>query len=230
MVPDFEYFLRFAPRGGFGHRVPGVFLFDIPAAIIALWLFHAYAKEPLYNWLPESIQARIQLGPSALPVRNFAQLMLLLISILIGVATHLLWDSFTHPGFWPYQHWQFLHRTVQLPVVGTLRYLRVIQHVSTFIGAAVLALWFRHWFRRTPPMHHTPRKHPRTALFVICTMALLAAALRGFLILRWVTPLDFNRSKFLFEGTIITTITVFWLGVLMYGVLRAIARSRTRNA
>jgi hypothetical protein len=39
MVPDFEYFLRFAPEGGFGHSLPGVFVFDLPVAFIALWLF-----------------------------------------------------------------------------------------------------------------------------------------------------------------------------------------------
>ena len=234
MVPDFEYFLRFAPQGGFGHTLPGVFLFDLPVAFIALWLFHAYAKEPLYTWLPESVRRRIQLGPAALPVRNIAQFALVLLSILIGVATHILWDSFTHPNFWPYHHWQFLHRTVQLPGYGTMEYLRVIQHASTVFGAAVLLLWFRHWFRRTAPIQpetaRYPRKNHRAALFVICIVALIAAVLSGFLIPEFRTPHHITERKLLFERAVITAINIFWLGVVVYGALRARARNKLQDA
>lgn len=234
MVPDFEYFLRFGPHGGFGHTVPGVFLLDVPAAWIALWLFHSYAKMPLYTWLPEGVQQRIQPGSPALPVRNLAQCALVLLSILIGIATHLLWDSFTHPGFWPYRHWPFLHQTVQLPGFGHLEYLRAIQHASTILGAAVLLLWFLHWLRRTPPTQPeaTPpaRENPRTALIVICIMALLAAFFRGFLLPGWKHGHLFAPGKFLFESAIITAITVFWMGVVLYGVLRGRARNEIEDA
>jgi hypothetical protein len=234
MVPDFEYFLRFAPEGGFGHTLPGVFVFDLPVAFIALWLFHAYAKEPLYTWLPESVRRRIRLGPAALPVRNIAQFTLVLLSILIGVATHILWDSFTHRGFWPYRHWQFLHRTVLLPVLGMTEYLRVLQHASTLFGFVVLLLWFRHWYRRTAPLQGEtapyPRQHPRTALYVICIVALLAAVLSGFVITALKSPYYHTDSKFLFECGVITAINVFWLGVVLYGVLRANARSKLQDA
>lgn len=224
MVPDFEYFLLFSPHGGFGHTLPGVFVFDLPAAFITLWLFHAFLKQPLYSWLPESVQHRIELGPPQLPVKNLAQFLLVLLSILIGAATHLLWDSFTHRNFWPYRHWQFLHRTVQLPVFGSLEYLRVIQHASTLFGAIVILLWFRHWYRRTPPIQSPtpsyPRRNPRAALFVISIAALAAAALSAFLIPDFRNPPHVAESKFLFERAVITAINVFCLGVLLYGALK----------
>jgi hypothetical protein len=234
MAPDFEYFLHFAPEGGFGHTLAGVFLFDLPAAFIVLWLFHVYAKDPLYTWLPESVRRRIQLGPAALPIRNIAQFALVLLAILIGIATHILWDSFTHPDFWPYQHWQFLHRKVDLPLYGPMEYLRVIQHSSTVFGAAALLLWFWLWFRRTAPIEpetaSSSLKNHRGALVVICIAALIAAVLRGLVLPEFVSPDDNPGRKELIARAIITTIDIFWLGVVVYGVWRARARSKLRNA
>jgi amino acid transporter len=234
MVPDFEFFLRFAPRGSFGHILPGIFILDLPLALIALWLFHAYAKEPLYAWLPESVRRRIQLGPSSPPLKNLAQFALVLLSILIGVATHILWDSFSHPRLWLYRHWQFLHRTVRLPLYGPLEVSRVIEHLSSVFGALVLLLWFWHWFRSTPPIQpeavRSPRKNPRSALFVVSIVALVAAALRGFLLHRLGTPFPIERDKFALEAAIITAITVFWFEVVVYGAFRARAQSPQYDA
>jgi hypothetical protein len=209
----------------------------LPAAFVVLWLFHMYAKDPLYTWLPESVQRRIQLGPSTLPIRNGSQFALVLLSILIGVATHILWDSFTHPNFWPYEHWQFLHRTVELPVYGSMEYLRVLQHGSTILGAVALALWFWSWFLRTAPIKLEtapfPQKHHRVALFVICIMALAAAALRGFVLSELSEPGNpyyFFGKKELLARAIITAMDTFWLGVVAYGAFRALARNKLENA
>lgn len=225
MVPDFEYFLLFSPHGGFGHTLPGVFVFDLPAAFITLWLFHAYAKQPLYSWLPESMQRRIHLGPAELPVKNIAQFWLVLLSILVGVATHILWDSFTHRNLWLYRHWQFLHRTVQLPGFGIIEYSRVIQHASTVFGAVVLLLWFLHWFRRTPPTQSQtapiPGNNPRASLIVICGAALAAAVLSALLVPDFNNLHQFNEGQFHFERAVITAINIFCLGVVVYGATRS---------
>ncbi|MGB6826937.1 MAG: DUF4184 family protein [Terracidiphilus sp.] len=233
MAPDFEYFLRLSPEGGLGHTLTGVFVFDLPLALIALWLFHAYAKEPLYAWLPESVQRRIELGPTALRIRSFAHFAMILLSILIGEATHILWDSFTHPQFWPYRHWQFLHGTVRVPVYGPMQYDRVIQHGSTVIGAVVLLLWCRHWFRTTAPtqpaMARNPRENRRGALLAVCIVALAAAAFRGLLILRFGTTSQCGVEKFAFESAVITSIDAFWLGVVVYGALRTLRREELQK-
>jgi membrane-bound metal-dependent hydrolase YbcI (DUF457 family) len=234
MVPDFEFFLRLSPRGAFGHTLAGVFVLDLPLALIALWLYHSYAKEPLYAWLPESVRRRIQLGPASWPIKNAAQFAMVLLSIVIGAATHILWDSFTHEGFWPYRHWQFLQQTVALPVYGQMEYLRVIQHASTVIGGLVLLLWLRNWYRTTAPTHpDTARdsgKNQRATFFVVCIVALASGALRGFTILEFGTTPPVNIDKFAFECAVITAIDAFWLGVVVYGVLRTRVRKESQDA
>jgi membrane-bound metal-dependent hydrolase YbcI (DUF457 family) len=231
MVPDFEYFLRFSPRGGFGHTLPGVFLFDLPVGFISLWLFHTFLKEPLYTWLPQGVQQRIPLGPSTLPIRHTAQLALALLSIFIGISTHILWDSFTHRGFWPYRHWLFLHRTMQLPDGFQLEYLRILQHASTVVGAAVLLLWFRSWYRKTAPLQpvsaQSPLRKPRASLLLISLIALTATVSRTLAIAGCSAPASITQDKYVFESAIITGITVFWCGVVVYGVFRAWARNHS---
>jgi hypothetical protein len=231
MVPDFEYFLRFYPGGGFGHTLPGFFLLDLPLALMALWLFHAYAKVPLYTWLPRSVRRRIRLGPTSPQFGTLARFAVVVLSIFIGIATHIFWDLFTHRTLWLYPRWEFLRRTVTLPLYGGMEYARVIEHLSSVIGALVLLIWFWRWFRSTVPVQadaaQPSRANSRAALIVICAVALAAAALRAMMALHgFGAPFHIYKNKLAMESAIITTITVFCFGVVVYGIsLRARAQS-----
>jgi Domain of unknown function (DUF4184) len=232
MAPDFEYFMRLEAGGGFGHQFIGVFLFDLPVSLIALWLFHAYAKEPIRAWLPENIRRRVRLGPTSIPIRNFGEFALVVFSILVGIATHLLWDSFTHRSSWPYEHMEFLHRTVHLPVWGALEYVRVFQHMSTIAGALVLLLWFRGWYRRTRPIEvETAQpllKNRRSVLAWICVLSLTLAVLRC--VVGDGLPDDRGSAKTFLIDTVVASITLFWVQVVVYGFLRARTRRQLQNA
>lgn len=222
MAPDFEYFIRFRPWGTLGHTFPGVFLLDLPVSLLVLWQFHAYAKEPLYMWLPDSVRQRIRLGPLAMPVKDAKQFALVCLSILIGVATHIVWDSFTHPSLWLYDRWQFLRQTVVLPFGMDREVARVIQHVSSVFGVVVLVFWLWNWYRVTAPIPHETAVQPitnrRAALLAVSIVALAAAILQGFLIYPHGRHWHFSLGWYSVECGIITAITIFWLGVVLYGV------------
>ena len=226
--PDFEYFLRLAPRGGFGHTPIGVFAFDLPISVVVLWLYHAYAKEPVLDWLPETVRQRRPIS-SIPPLSDARQIVLILVSIIIGAATHILWDSFTHPSRWPYHHWPFLRRAIQLPIVGPVPCFKILQHLSTVVGLAVLLLWFWHWYRNTNPNPsqrlERPRERERAVLALICFIALGAALVRG--VLGVGIPENLHEGAELIAEVGITAVTVFWLEVVAYGMLRA--QRRTRN-
>jgi hypothetical protein len=230
--PDFEYFLRLAPKGGFGHTLAGLFLFDLPVSLLVLWLFHAYAKEPLLTWLPTGVRQRLPSSTALSSMRNERGIALISTSILIGAATHLLWDSFTHPGYWPYHHWHFLSRTAELSVVGQVQYYEVLQHLSTLAGLLVLLIWFRHWYTHTQPRcsltTERPRKDERAVFPVLCAVAVAAAVLRGVLGVRM--PINPHQCEVFLAEAVITSITVFWVEVVVYGLLRAQTRARLKNA
>jgi len=151
-APDFAYFFFLTPHGLFAHSLQGMFLIDLPLSLIALWLFHAYIKQPLSMLLPKGIRRRLQPSGNGYSFWPPARLALIAISILIGTATHILWDSFTHPFFWPYRHWSFLSEMVHLPYEGNTPMYKALQYGSTVFGLVVLAVWVWFWYRATKPV------------------------------------------------------------------------------
>ncbi len=220
-APDYEYFLRFGPRGRFGHSPLGIAIFDMPVSFIMLWLFHRYAKEPLWLWLPGSVRKRVNLGPRTLPLKGIGQVALVIVSLFIGILTHMLWDSFTHPYYWPYRHWPLLSDTIQVPLLGSMPYYLFFQFASTILGALILLVWCWHWYCNAipvpqPQVPSLPAR-PYTSLAVIIIVAILAGLTRAWLLS------DYSKAhsrRFLFVGdAALTTMSVFCIGVVVYGFL-----------
>jgi hypothetical protein len=63
---------------------------------------------------------------------------------LVGIVTHLLWDSFTHDG-WLVDLWPALSTRL-----GPLPSYKWLQHGSTVMGLLALAAFGLLWVRRTP--------------------------------------------------------------------------------
>jgi hypothetical protein len=151
LAPDFEYFIRLSPGGGFGHTILGAVVFTLPVALIVLWLFHRIVIVPVVSLLPRSMQRRLvpHLGKFAfLPPARFA---LIVLSLLLGIATHILWDSFTHSHSWLFRHWSFLGEPMHMPVAGSLPGFKVFQYVSTVFGSLIVLAWLARWFQTNPP-------------------------------------------------------------------------------
>lgn len=156
IVPDTPYFLFLIAHGFQGHTLLGIFDFDLPVGLAELWLYHAFIRQPLTLFLPVGVRQR--LGDdggrfSFLPPARFAMIVL---SLLIGIATHLLWDSICHRGTWPYHHWAFLRSNVPLPVVGDLAVYKVMEYASSVFGLVVIAIWVWQWYRDTKPSRPLP--------------------------------------------------------------------------
>lgn len=226
--PDFEYFLRFGPRGNFGHTFPGLFEFDLPVSLLVLWVYQAYARDPILAWLPRGVRQRVPTCPTLSWKWNIREMLLVVISVVIGAATHILWDSLTHRSFWPYQHWHFLSHAVQLPVIGPVQYYKTFQYLSTVAGLIALLIWSWHWYRHTAPIRSQKTEHANgdesKILIALCVATAVAALLRGFL--GDGIPSTQHQVEILLADIASTAITVFWIGVVAYGVLRAQRRSR----
>src|SRR2546423_13502044 len=86
---------------------------------------------------------RFSFGPS----RHF---FLIVLSLIIGGFTHIIWDSFTHPDGWAVLHFPALSFTVWETSLGSVRFYRVLQHFSTLFGGALLLGCYWRWWLRAP--------------------------------------------------------------------------------
>lgn len=134
MVPDFEYFIRMKIQSDYSHTFFGIFWFDLPLTILLAFVFHNVVRTTLYKNLPYTLQARL------VSFDNFAwnsyfrkNWFIVIISSLIGVFSHLLWDSFTHETGYFVQKIPFLNKEI-LSVPG----YKIVQHLSSLLGALVI--------------------------------------------------------------------------------------------
>jgi hypothetical protein len=128
MAPDFA---RLIPGMGreFSHSIPGMFLVDLPLAI-ALAFLASLILIPRAARLP-GLQSLAR--PSG---ERFAWHWLAL-AALIGCATHLGWDVFTH-GDHKIFHAAFLDRKIAHTEAGPFRVRQLAWAVNTLAGLAAL--------------------------------------------------------------------------------------------
>jgi Domain of unknown function (DUF4184) len=150
LSPDFIYFVNLAPQGQFGHTLPGVFLFCLPVGLLVLLIFHSLLKWPIFSLMPLVLQERL-IGPArSFTVLPIARTLLIVVSLLIGVFTHIIWDGFTHEYGWAVARLGFLSHPIIEIGSRTIPLFKLLQHSSTVIGGGLLLLCFIHWIRQAP--------------------------------------------------------------------------------
>jgi hypothetical protein len=221
-APDFPHLLSLSSRMLFGHTFAGMFVFDLPLAIAALWLFHSFIKQPMLIFLPVGIRSRLRSSANTFRFWPWERLSLIVLSILIGTATHIFWDAFTHPGSWIYRHWAFLRGSFELPVTGEIQAYKLLEYVSSIFGVAVLAVWIWGWYGATKssatpvaePMNAAQNRTFVASLPVLATFggALLAYHNNGI-------QVQIRSIVHFTADMLISAITFFLLGLLVFGVI-----------
>jgi len=147
MVPDLPLYLPFL---GYPHThsVPGVFGSNAAAGLAVLMVWHLLLVEPLYATAPRALRRRV---PRPVPISRLltpgwpGRLVLTYASLVIGAATHVTWDAFTHAGSWGSRHIGWLAARH-----GPLHGYSWAQYASTLFGAALVAAWLAHRWKGTP--------------------------------------------------------------------------------
>jgi|SRR5690554_446820 len=139
LTPDFEYFLRMKIKSNYSHTLDGLFWFDLPLGILLAFIFHNIVRNNLFDNLPTFFKSRFSAFRQFDWNEEFRKKWLVvIISILIGATSHILWDSFTHDNGYFVQTIPVLQNSVdflgkQIPI------LKLLQHSSTLLGGFVIA-------------------------------------------------------------------------------------------
>lgn len=214
MAPDFDYFLNLGITGRWTHTLAGTFEFSLPAALVVLAVFHLLLKRPMVALLPGRVQQRIVMQP--FPFWPIGRFLLIAGSVLTGIATHLLWDSFTHGQGWIVERIGWM----QTPHVIWSRswpIYKFAQHGSTVLGLLLLVLWFRDWYRSHPvTVQIEPRLSVRARTAVVCSI--LAIAFVVALVRAW-TVAGPHPFHVVFVATdVVSFVSVTTLGLLVFSL------------
>lgn len=143
MTPDFEYFFRMNVKGIYGHTILGVFYFDLPVATLLAFVFHLIAKKNLIDNLPVFLQSRFQDVRNSDFVKYIKDHKLdFVISVIIGTATHIIWDGFTHKRQFFVDALPGIYKDRFVPFMGVKYPLwYALQYMSTIVGMAFLGIY-----------------------------------------------------------------------------------------
>jgi hypothetical protein len=226
IAPDLEYFLRLAPGQPYGHTLPGVFLVTLPLALVTLWLFHALVKAPFIELLPEGLESRLAPYAGKFRFGGAARFALIVASVLIGILTHLVWDSFTHRNTWLVRDWSALRHPVHVNFLGAVPLYKLLQHASTLFGLMVLAVWIAAWYRKAevtrPSGAQSQSVWPARRILTLIAIAAIAF-LAAIIYALKVTGIPSNRGELArFAGTLVVmAIAVMWWELVVLGVVRS---------
>ncbi|MFF8960284.1 DUF4184 family protein [Streptomyces sp. NPDC014894] len=184
MAPDVPYFLQtlrvtvtagawYEPflNATTSHSPTGALTVALPFTLLLVALYRML-RGPVGALLPPHLAI-----PAPAPPRGTAERARragwLALSALIGIATHLLWDSFTHIDGYAVERIALLREAGP----GGLSAARLLQHLSTAAGLAVLGvhLWRRRDRLRPPPP--APASPAPAARWSVAAVLLLAALL-----------------------------------------------------
>lgn len=138
VVPDFEYFIRLQVNSIYSHTIPGLFWFDLPVGLLAVFIYQVFVKDNLIENLPTGLNSRFTRFRGIYRDGSLlAYIIILCLSVLTGAASHLFWNAFTHPHGYFVGVLPMLSKTL---TIGThhLFVYKLIQHGSTILGAAFI--------------------------------------------------------------------------------------------
>jgi hypothetical protein len=213
LMPDLGYYLPLLDKS-YGHTFAGLFISDLPAGLIFLWLFHCLLKTPLLSLLPVEHQRRLIIparGFSFGPMRRF---LTVIVSLFVGSISHLIWDSFTHEYGWVVRRMAMLSSSI-----GPIPVYKYLQHGGTILGLALLVYWYINWYRQAPSssdtIHGFSRKTNLTIVYSITVSVALFSTLYSYItIVNAVASSQFWRY-FIVE-IIISSISFYSFGLILF--------------
>ena len=153
-------------------------MLSLPLGLAVLFVYQTVMKVPLISLAPERHQQKLVALATPFRWRPASRFALIVLSVLVGIGTHILWDSITHERGVIVRNFPDL-RAPALDEFGTERPLyNILQHTSTVIGLAILAVWYWRWYRRTTgqPVPRDLQMSPRFKVWFTASLLVVSAA------------------------------------------------------
>jgi hypothetical protein len=208
MSPDFEYFFKMSVDSLHSHSREGLLYFNLPVTLVLSLIFHQFVKTNLIQNLPLFFQKRLQ---EMLQFRFLPYLRskwgIFLYSSLIGAASHLFWDSFTHNNRFFTRLFSSVYQSSSVQFDGiSYPLFYALQQVSTAIGMTVVLLYI---FLKKP-VECCDLITPKISYWLtVLGVAIVVLRLRFF-----IHPSDYNLGN-----VVVSSITGLLIGIIICGFI-----------
>lgn len=201
MSPNFEYFFKMKISNLYGHSFDGIFYFDLTASILVAFIFHNLIRNQLILNLPPVLNSRfnecIKFNWNQYFIKNWIKV---ITSILIGIVSHILWDSFTHETGY------FVEKiSVLKMLLNNIPVYKILQHSSTLIGISYI-IYF---------IYNLP-KNKSNSVFLNLRYCFFLIIISLIIIL---TKLYCNSFSIAIGNLIVTVIMSLFLGLMITSVI-----------
>ncbi|HEX3855844.1 MAG TPA: DUF4184 family protein [Verrucomicrobiae bacterium] len=140
LCPDVGYCFGTLSVEDFSHSLKGSLEFCLPVGVVMLGFFYGL-RVPVVEMLPE--RHRKNLLPFC--QKPIGSPLTVLVSLLVGIWSHLLFDSFTHKHGWLVENLPALQMPVFSAGVHTFRIFNLLWYACSFAGIVWLWLAWEQW-------------------------------------------------------------------------------------
>lgn len=174
LTPDFEYFIRMKVQSNYSHTFYGMFWFDLPLAILLSFIFHNIVRNYLFFNSPNIIKSRVLIFSTFNWNIYFKEhWIIILISIIIGISSHLFWDGFTHNHGYFVDHFYSLKNSFSFLENEIIPIWKMLQHTSTLLGAVIIIVSFFKLPKNTISALNNHQKYWKTISILTLTISIL---------------------------------------------------------
>ncbi len=144
VAPDLLYYIGQFGLASRAHSVAGLVTVCLPLGLLMLALMQLL-RAPIADLLPQPHRRLVLATPALNGIPSLRTMALAALSLIIGAATHVLWDAFTHRGQFFVEQIAWLHAPLWTLSGREVQVFNVLQHVSTVLGIACIAVvYVRH--------------------------------------------------------------------------------------
>jgi Domain of unknown function (DUF4184) len=175
MAPDAPYYLPVPVDGGGSHTLPGVVGADLLLGLAVFVVWHSLVGPAVAALAPPAVRRRLTGFAPGLRVAP-RYLVAVVVALLLGSLTHVVWDSFTHVHGWVTERVPLLRADL-----GPLPVYRWAQYLSGIVGGLAIAGWSARRWRRAfvAAEDHGPGPLARGAAAGVVLIAAAVGGLRG---------------------------------------------------
>jgi len=156
MVPDFGGWVPGSVTRWQTHSVEALFTFCLPVGLAIYWLTLFLIRPAVIEVVPDRAYVRLRAAPPPAPISRASAWLYAAAALLLGAATHLAWDAFTHENARGVRMFPLLTDYGPEMSGHPLHLYRWLQYGSSVFGLVVVAAALILWMRHAPPPPEPP--------------------------------------------------------------------------